>query len=283
MNELKILVTNDDGYTYKGVSVLSKIMSKFGKVTVVAPKSHQSGMGMAVDLGVKQLLFKDFGETDGVRWTCLDATPASCAKFGLNVIYSGSKPDLLLSGVNHGCNVATGACYSGTLGCAQEGTLNGILSIGVSIDDYSDSPDFSAVEKFLPDIISKFLELPTKEKGVYYNINFPAVPVEQIKGVRVTSQGRGHWEKEFQKWTPELYREIGKTPSELGHKSFEELEEGEIPYVMKGEFIEEYNLPDSDYLLMNKGYITITPHNLYTTDLQEMKHLCLNNFEKDFK
>ena len=141
---MRILITNDDGYQAKGIKVLADIMTKFGDVTVIAPKTHQSGMSMAVSLGFKQISHKNLGN----GWHYVDATPASCIKFGLNILFEGNYPDVIVSGINHGSNAATASCYSGTLGAAAEGALNGIPAIGVSLDSLRPDADFSAIELF---------------------------------------------------------------------------------------------------------------------------------------
>ena len=113
---MRILITNDDGYQAKGIKVLAEIMKKFGDVTVIAPKHHQSGMSMALSFGFKQIAYKELG--DG--WHYIDATPASCVKFGLNTMFLDNFPDVVVSGINHGSNAASAVCYSGTLGAAAE-------------------------------------------------------------------------------------------------------------------------------------------------------------------
>ena len=140
---MRILITNDDGYQAKGIKVLAEIMKQFGEVTVIAPKSHQSGMSMAVSLGFKQIAHKDLGN----GWHYVDATPASCVKFGLNTMFLNDFPDVVVSGINHGSNASTASCYSGTLGAAAEGALNGIPAIGVSLDSLRPDADFSGVKE----------------------------------------------------------------------------------------------------------------------------------------
>ena len=116
---MRILITNDDGYQAKGIKVLADLMKKYGKVTVIAPKHHQSGMSMAVSLGFKQIAHKDLGE----GWHYVDATPASCVKFGTNILFAENYPDVVISGINHGSNAASASCYSGTLGAAAEAMI----------------------------------------------------------------------------------------------------------------------------------------------------------------
>ena len=156
---MRILITNDDGYNAKGIKVLAEIMKQFGEVTVIAPKTHQSGMSMAVSLGFKQIAHKDLG--DG--WHYVDATPASCVKFGLNTMFLDNYPDVVVSGINHGSNASTASCYSGTLGAAEEAALNGIPAIGVSLDTLHPDADFSGVSAMLGDIFLKIMsDLPHK-------------------------------------------------------------------------------------------------------------------------
>ena len=108
------------------------------------------------------------------RWTYLDATPASCVKFGLEFKYEQRDPDLVVSGINHGTNASTAANYSATLGAAEEAAINGCKAIGVSLCDFDPDPDFSAVEALLPGIMETLLKnWPKQAKGLYYNINFP--------------------------------------------------------------------------------------------------------------
>jgi len=267
---MRILITNDDGYMSKGLKVLVDIMKKFGEVTVIAPKHHQSGMSMAVSLGFKQIAHKDLG--DG--WHYLDATPASCVKFGLNTMFLNSFPDVVVSGINHGSNAATASCYSGTLGAAMEGALNGIPAIGVSLDTLHPDADFSGVEKYFGEIFEKLVNNWPSRHGIYYNVNFPDIPVSEIKGIRSGVQGMGRWIKEFKEWDLQHYAKYGITPELLGQKSEPELEEGEELYTMVGEFIDDpRNQANADHRLVSEGYISVVAHNIDCTDYQETERL----------
>ena len=284
---MRILITNDDGYQAKGIKVLAEIMKKFGEVTVIAPKTHQSGMSMAVSLGFKQIAHRNFGyndpnpykaskEVEGhpVEWHYVDATPASCVKFGLNTMFLGNYPDVVGSGINHGSNAATASCYSGTLGAAAEAALNGIPAIGVSLDTLHPDADFSAVEKYFGDIFQKLMaDLPQKH-GIYYNVNFPDIPAEEIKGVKVGNQGRGRWVREFKEWDARHYAKYGLTPEMLGQTSNPVLEEGEDLYMMVGDFEDDAtNTPEADHLLVANGYISVVAHNIDCTDYCETDRL----------
>ena len=276
---MEILITNDDGYNSKGIKVLADIMKKYGNVTVIAPKHHQSGMSMAVSLGFKQIAHKNLGE----GWHYVDATPASCVKFGLNTMFLEKHPDVVVSGINHGSNAATASCYSGTLGAAEEAALNGIPAIGVSLDTLHPDADFSGVEKYFGDIFVELIKNWPDRHGVYYNVNFPDIPTEQLKGVRAGSQGMGRWIKEFKEWDIAHYAKYGITPEMLGQSSEPQHEEGEDLYMMVGEFLDDPRNPDdADHHLMSEGYVSVVAHNVDNTDYQEVERLRKNNFEKDF-
>lgn len=267
---MRILITNDDGYQAKGIQVLANIMKKYGEVTVIAPKIHQSGMSMAVSLGFKQIAHRDLGN----GWHYVDATPASCVKFGLNTIFLNQFPDVVVSGINHGSNASTASCYSGTLGAAAEAALNGIPAIGVSLDDFHVDADFSAIEKYFGDIFEKLMSERTGKFGVYYNVNFPSIPAEEIKGIRVGYQGKGRWVREFQQWDVKFYEKYGMTPELLGQCSNPVLEEGEDLYMLVGDFLDDpRNNSEADHRLVKNGYISVVAHNLDCTDYEETKRL----------
>ena len=267
---MRILLTNDDGYQAKGINVLADIMKQFGEVTVIAPKHHQSGMSMAVSLGFKQIAHKDFGN----GWHYVDATPASCVKFGMNILFPDNFPDVIVSGINHGSNASSASCYSGTLGAAMEGALNGIPSIGVSLDTLHPDADFSCVKEHFGAIFEKLLNQWPEKEGIYYNVNFPDVPASEIKGTRVGVQGKGRWIKEFKEWDLNHYAKYGITPEMLGQSSHPVLEEGEDLYMMVGEFMDDpRNTDNADHRLVADGYISIVAHNIDCTDYEETERL----------
>ena len=277
---MRILITNDDGYEAKGIKVLAQIMSAFGEVTVIAPKKHQSGMSMALSLGFKQIAHKDLGE----GWHYVDATPASCVKFGLNTVFLNDFPDVVVSGINHGSNASVASCYSGTLGAVEEAALNGSPGIGVSLDTLHPDADFSGVERYFGEIFSMIMEDYPKKYGVYYNVNFPDIPADRIKGIKAGSQGRGRWIKEFKEWDVRHYAKYGITPEMLGQSSDPVLEEGEDLYMMVGEFLDDpANPADADHLLVADGYISVVAHNVDCTDYQELERLRTKNFEGSFR
>ena len=276
---MRILITNDDGYQAKGIKVLAEIMKEFGEVTVIAPKTHQSGMSMAVSLGFKQIAHKDLGE----GWHYVDATPASCVKFGLNTMFLNDYPDVVVSGINHGSNASNASCYSGTLGAAEEAALNGIPAIGVSLDTLHPDADFSGVAAYFGEIFKKLMSDLPQKYGVYYNVNFPDIPAEDIKGVRIGYQGLGRWVREFKEWDLKHYEKYGITPELLGQSSHPVLEEGEELYMMVGELADDpRNTPEADHLLIANGYVSVVAHNIDCTDYEVLETMRSSDINKDF-
>ena len=192
--ERLILVTNDDGIEANGIKEITKIAEKFGTVVVVAPEKGQSGMSHSVSLNTPLYLNKLESENDTVKYSC-SGTPADCVKIALHHILD-RKPDLLISGINHGSNASVSAIYSGTIGAAREGSLNDITSIGFSLLDHDANADFSASIIYAEKIIEKVIKngIP---KRTCLNVNFPNVPENQINGVKVCRQTQGKWIEEF--------------------------------------------------------------------------------------
>lgn len=271
---MKILLTNDDGYEAKGLKELVEMMRPYGDITVVAPKFHQSGMSMAVGLGYKPIAVKKISEKKGESWWYVDDTPASCVKFAVDNIFLDGKPDVVISGINHGANTASAVLYSATIGAAQEGAMADILSIGVSLDDFGDDPDFSPARKYFPGIFEKLVSDAPGRFGIYYNINIPAIAPDSIKGIKVCHQGIEHWENEFQPYDSDIFRKKGIRPIDRGIRFFPEIEEGETVYMMVGDVVEDArNVAPADQRLVAEGYISIVAHNLDTTDYPEIRRL----------
>ena len=277
---MNILITNDDGFESKGIAVLTKMMKKYGNVAVIAPFSAQSGMSMAVSLGAEKIAFKEiesstFAGEDGLehteRWAYLDATPASCVKFAMSTPWLGWKPDVIVSGINHGANTSVASCYSGTLGATAEAAVNHILGIGVSLCDHNPDADFSQIEKYFPGIFEKLVELPRHSYMTYYNVNFPSVPADEIKGVRAGYMGRGRWVKEFRTLdeAEAIAASLNGAPTgDPSEKAAEKM------YKLVGNFSSDAdNSSDADHLLTDNGYVSIVPHTIDSTDYEQLKIL----------
>lgn len=277
---MNILITNDDGFESKGIAVLTKMMKKYGNVAVIAPFSAQSGMSMAVSLGAEKIAFKEiesstFVGEDGLehteRWAYLDATPTSCVKFAMSTPWLGWKPDVIVSGINHGANTSVASCYSGTLGATAEAAVNHILGIGVSLCDHNPDADFSQIEKYFPGIFEKLVELPRHSYMTYYNVNFPSVPADEIKGVRAGYMGRGRWVKEFRSLDEAEAIAASLNGAPTGDPSEKPAEK---MYKLVGNFSSDTdNSSDADHLLTDNGYVSIVPHTIDSTDYEQLKIL----------
>ena len=277
---MNILITNDDGFESKGIAVLTKMMKKYGNVAVIAPFSAQSGMSMAVSLGAEKIAFKEiesstFVGEDGLehteRWAYLDATPASCVKFAMSTPWLGWKPDVIVSGINHGANTSVASCYSGTLGATAEAAVNHILGIGVSLCDHNPDADFSQIEKYFPGIFEKLVELPRHSYMTYYNVNFPSVPADEIKGVRAGYMGRGRWVKDFRSLDEAEAIAASLNGAPTGDPSEKPAEK---MYKLVGNFSSDAdNSTDADHLLTDNGYVSIVPHTIDSTDYEQLKIL----------
>jgi 5'-nucleotidase len=192
-----ILITNDDGLEAKGIRSLTEAVASLGKIVVVAPKDPQSGMSQAIT--VKHPLRIKKAQLNGTERYAINGTPTDCVKLAINRLLP-EKPDLLVSGINHGSNSSTSVLYSGTLGAALEGCINGIPSIGFSLMSWDADADFATAKIYATRIAQKVLEngLP---KYTCLNVNIPAIPANEIKGIRVCRQTIGYWQEEFEKRT----------------------------------------------------------------------------------
>jgi 5'-nucleotidase len=189
-----ILVTNDDGYYAPGIRKLIAIMRKIGKVVVVASDQAMSGMGHAITIKTPLRLKTVCKESDYEEYIC-NGTPVDCIKLGEQVVIKG-KPDLVVSGINHGSNASINVIYSGTMAAVLEACIDGIPAIGFSLNDYSHDADFSHVDSYIEKITLKVIEQGLPE-GVCLNVNLPAKSEEPIKGICVSRQAHARWVEEF--------------------------------------------------------------------------------------
>lgn len=229
-----ILVTNDDGVDAKGVKCLADCAAEFGDVVIVAPSRPQSGMSSAITVGapLRVSAHPDQGES---RVFSVSGTPVDCVKLAMHTILP-RRPDLLLSGINHGSNSGTAITYSGTMGAVMEGCMNGIPSIGFSLLHHSLKADFSLSIDFVRDIIAKAVANPLPH-WTALNVNIPALvtPV----GVRVCRAAKGHWSEEYVR-----YLDPQSNPF----------------YWLTGRFVNtEPEATDTDEYWLGKNYISVVP------------------------
>lgn len=231
-----ILITNDDGITAPGIKATVEVMKKLGKVVVVAPDSPQSGMGHAITINKPLRLDKNNQFGDEVESYQCSGTPADCVKLAVDKVLH-RKPDLLVSGINHGSNSSINVIYSGTMSAAVEGAIEGITAIGFSLLDYSWNADFSASKVYMNKVATNVIKhgLPT---DTLLNVNIPKGSIDDIKGAKICRQARAKWVEEFdQREDP-----YGRNYFWLTGK-FSNLDKGE----------------DTDEWALAHGYVSIVP------------------------
>jgi 5'-nucleotidase len=177
-----ILVTNDDGYRAKGIQALIEVVKPFGKIVVVAPNDAQSGMSHAITVKYPLRLEK-YEETEDLLFYICTGTPVDCVKLAMNQLLK-KKPDLIVSGINHGANSSSSVVYSGTMAAAMEGCLYEVPSIGFSLLDFSHDADFSACMRPAHKIVENVL-YNGLQKGTCLNVNIPNVREEEFQGIRI--------------------------------------------------------------------------------------------------
>jgi 5'-nucleotidase len=250
MKKPLILVTNDDGLFAPGIRALVEVASTLGDVVVVAPDSPQSGMGHAITIHNPLRLNRvdSFGDIEG--YEC-NGTPVDCVKLAKHVILKGREVDLCVSGINHGSNASINIIYSGTLSAAMEASLEGINSIGFSLLDYSFNANFEPAKPFVHQIMKRVLL-----KGLYdtrlLNVNIPALPDGQIKGMRVCRQANARWVEEFM---------MAKDPRDQPY------------YWLTGKFVNEDSGEDTDVWALENGYISIVPSHHDLTNYKSLASL----------
>jgi len=245
-----ILVTNDDGIFAPGIKHLSHIAKNFGEVVVLAPDKPQSGMGHAITINSTLRLEKTNFHGVAVELSC-SGTPVDCVKMAVNTILD-RKPDLVLSGINHGSNSSINVIYSGTMSAAIEGALEGSPSIGFSLCDYALEADFEAGATFIAELIEKVLK-HKMPKGVCYNVNIPKKNREEIRGIKFVRQAKANWVEKF---------EERKDPY------------GRSYYWLSGEFVNfEPEAKDTDEWALSEGYISVVPTQVDLTAHVHLKEL----------
>lgn len=231
-----ILVCNDDGITAPGIKALIEVAKEFGDVAVVAPDSPQSGMGHAITIGEPLRIHKqDLGEGIVAAYAC-SGTPVDCVKLACGEILD-QKPDLLVSGINHGPNFSISVVYSGTMSAAMEGAIEGIPSIGFSLTDFRYDADFEPSKEVARVVIARALSNPMPE-GTLLNVNIPNLRFEQLKGFKVTRQSIGRWVEEFDKRVDP---------------------HGQEYYWLTGVFNEYDEGEDTDTWALRNGYVSVCP------------------------
>jgi 5'-nucleotidase len=231
-----ILVTNDDGISAKGIRTLIAVMSEIGTVVVVAPDKPQSAMGHAITINNMLYLNKISSENDTITEYSCSGTPVDCVKIAVNEVLH-RKPDLCVSGINHGSNSSINVIYSGTMSAAVEAGIEGIPAIGFSLLDYNWDANFDEIKPFVKKIALQVLQNKLPE-GVVLNVNFPKLEEKNVKGIKICRQAKAIWEEKFDK---------RQSPF------------GKDYYWLSGEFVNHDKGEDTDEWALSNGYISVVP------------------------
>jgi len=234
-NKPLILITNDDSIIAKGISYLVEAMRPLGEIVVVAPDSPQSGMGHAITIH-DPLRLKTSNQFKGIESYTCSGTPVDSVKLAIYEVLT-RRPDLIVSGINHGSNAATNILYSGTMSAAVEGAIESIPSIGFSLLDFDKDADFEAAAYYATKI-SKQVLLNGIPKGTCLNVNIPKGKLDTINGAKICRQGKAFWEDSFD-----------KRQDPFGNDYF--WLTGDFSILDKGD--------DTDLAALEKNYVSIVP------------------------
>ncbi len=230
-----ILITNDDGVNAPGIMNLVEAVRDLGKIAVVAPDKPQSGMGHAITIGQPLRLHKVNTFADIEAWSCT-GTPVDCVKLAVDKVLH-RKPDLCLSGINHGANHSINVIYSGTMSAAVEAAIESIPSAGFSLLDYNIEADFTGARKYARIVVEKMLETKLNKHTVL-NVNFPSIPEELLKGIKICRQAYAKYEEDFiERQDPH----------------------GRMYYWLTGEFVNFDKGKDTDVWALANNYVSLVP------------------------
>jgi len=234
MSNPLILITNDDGIYSPGLRYLINLINKIGKVVVVAPDGPQSAQSHAITIN-SPISCEKIKIDDGkqIEFIC-SGTPVDCVKLALSEILD-RKPDLCISGINHGSNASINVIYSGTVSAAVEASIHEIPSVGFSILDYSENTELKHTDKYITHIVNKLLN---SEKNICLNVNIPKFSDNPIKGLKVCQQAKGKWVEEFD----ERFSPMGKRY-----------------FWLTGNYIKDDKSKVADQNLLEDNYISIVP------------------------
>lgn len=244
-----ILVTNDDSIHAKGIASLVEAMKDLGDILIVAPDKPQSGTGHAITIHDPLRLKKSTLFPGYDAYTCT-GTPVDCVKLAIYEILH-RRPDLLVSGVNHGSNAGTNVLYSGTMSAAVEGAIEGIPAVGFSLLDHSMDADFEASALYAKELATAVLQNGL-QKGVCLNVNIPQGKPSELKGIKICRQGRAFWKDSFDK---------RKDPF------------GGSYFWLTGEFIETDKGEDTDMWALEHKYVSVVPTQFDMTAHHLISHL----------
>lgn len=247
---MRILVTNDDGINAPGIQALWKSLAEIAEVTVVAPASEHSAMSQAITVHHPIRVDEYCIDNPKICGWRIGGTPTDCVKIAVEALLD-TPPDIVVSGINHGPNLGTDVLYSGTVSAAIEGSMHGLPAIAISLNSWK-SHDFAAAAAFAKRLVPKVLEKGPLPPQTLLNVNVPAVPEDQIKGVKITRLGVIEYTNIFER----RFDPRGRTY-----------------YWMGGNIIDSENSKDSDVAAVKAGYISVTPVHFDLTSYQLINSL----------
>ena len=236
--ERVILVTNDDGMFAPGLHALVNAVKDLGRIYVVSPDSPQSGKGHAITLR-EPIRFNRVNTFEGIEAYECSGTPVDCVKWAKNVLLKNESIDLCVSGINHGANASINIIYSGTMSAAMEAAMEGVHSVGFSLLDLSFEADFTAagsVARQVSEYVLTFEKAP--HDPLLLNVNIPALPNGELKGIKICRQANARWVEEFQE---------GKDPRGMKY------------YWMAGELANMDKGEDTDIEALENGFVSVVP------------------------
>ena len=245
-----ILITNDDGVMAPGIRNLVEAVKDLGKVVVVAPDKPQSGMGHAITIGLP-LRMHQLHLIEGVEVWQTSGTPVDCVKLAVDKVLH-RKPDICLSGINHGANHSINVIYSGTMSAAIEASIESIPSIGFSLLNFSMEADFSASRLYARKIVEQVLKMKKVDKHLCLNVNIPNADASLIKGIKVCRQAYAKYDEDFDE---------RKDPH------------GRSYYWLTGEFKNFDKGRDTDVWALANNYVSVVPVQFDLTNYKLKQHL----------
>ena len=245
-----ILITNDDSIHAPGIRALVEAARGLGKIVVVAPDKPQSGMGHAITIGNPLRLHKMHLFEDVESYSC-SGTPVDCVKLAVDKVLH-RKPDICLSGINHGANHSINVIYSGTMSAALEASIESIPSIGFSLLDLSIEADFTAATHYARLLVEQMLKKPIAEPHLCLNVNIPKGELNSIKGIKICRQAYAKYDEEFDE---------RKDPN------------GRRYYWLTGHFVNFDKGKDTDVWALKNNYVSVVPVQFDLTNMPLKKKL----------
>ena len=234
MKKPLILICNDDGVTAPGIQSLIEAVRDLGDIMVVAPDKPQSGTGHGITINAT-LRMQKLREEEGLTVYSCSGTPVDCIK--LAIYKMEVKPDVIISGINHGSNASINVIYSGTMSAAMEASINDIPALGFSLLDFSQDADFEPSKRYIGELIRYTLDNGLDNTKLL-NVNIPKLPADKIKGIRICRQAEAQWVENFK----------------------EGLDPSQQPYFwLTGVFVNRDQGHDTDVWALSEGYVSVVP------------------------